>query len=126
MTQQKLSYKGDCLSPNSFIKQRGVDLLNEPIIVKLIDPSYNYDLLSLADFDYTKPLPVPDTTHMLAIHRAFSENEKEDMWRGLQILEYTNQLEKYTQLETYKQKAIDLDIYMFEFEYVKGRVRAKC
>lgn len=99
--------------------------LSEPVIVKLIDPSYDYNKLSLIDFDYLKPMPEPDTTHMLAIRRTFSENEKEEIWKGLQLHNTTNHLNKYTQSEIYKQKAIDLGIYMFEFEYIKGSVRAK-
>ena len=86
-------------------------------IVKLFDPNFGEKMMDY-DFDWTKPLPEPEITHTLALSRTYSENEKSVMFTGLEILRQANQLNKYDQSETYKQKAIDLDIYMFEFEHV--------
>jgi hypothetical protein len=93
-------------------------------VVKLFDPNFAEKCIDF-DYDYRKPMPEPEVTHMLATTRSFSENEKSDMYAGLEILRQSKQLDKYQQSETYKQKAIDLGIYMFEFEYSKGSVKAK-
>lgn len=95
-------------------------------IVKLIDPSFDFDKLTLKDYDYNKPLPEPDVTHTLGLTRTFTEDEKEDIWRELQLLQSKHQYNTKTQLQTYRNKSIDLGIHLFDFEYIKGSVRAKC
>ncbi len=120
--------QGDYLSSSSDIVPRGVDV---PMykntreyekalaidVFRLFDPDYGEKMM---DYDYNpyKPIPEPDITHTFTTTREYSENEKEDIYRGLEILRQTKQLNKYQQSETFKQKAIDLDIYMFEFEHV--------
>lgn len=103
-----------------------LDYKDNEVIVKLADPQYDYNKLSLADFDYTKPLPEPDITHTLGLTRTFTEDEKEDIWKQLQLLQTKQQYNKDTQLQIYRNKSIDLGIHLFDFEYIKGSVRAKC
>ncbi len=86
-------------------------------IIKLFDPNFA-DKVYDFDYDYRKPMPEPEVTHTLALSRTYSENEKSVMSSGLEILRQSKQLNKYDQSETYKQKALDLDIYIFEFEHV--------
>jgi hypothetical protein len=95
-------------------------------IVKLIDPSFSLCEETLTDLDPTRPFPEPNITHTLGLRRTFTENEKADIWSKLQLLESSSQYNKTTQLQIYKDKAIDVGIYLYEFEYVKGSVRAIC
>ena len=86
-------------------------------INKLFDPNFGTEIMDLELFDPRKPLPIPDHTHTLATSRKFLENEKSDMFSGLEILRQCNQLNRYDQNETYKQKAIDVGIFICDFEH---------
>lgn len=88
------------------------------IVLQLFDPSFFEDQTIV--YDPTQPLPVPEITHELYLRREFSEDEKEDIWRGLELLRQLNQLDPQQQTEIHVQKAIDTGIYVFDIAYVKG------
>lgn len=92
----------------------------------LVDPSYYSRERDLTDYDPRKPFVIPEPDHLLVIRRSFTESEKEDIWNVLEMLRQANQLDKHTNSEAHKQKAVDLGIHLFDFEYTKGIVRAKC
>ena len=115
---------------NRLVKYRQSDVASDYVddkvnIVRLEDPSFDYGKLPLTAFDGTKPLPIPDVSSVLGLTRYYTDSEKEQIWHKLQQLQYNQQYNKHTQLETYKDTSMDLGVYLFDFEYIKGSVRAK-
>lgn len=88
------------------------------IVFSIFDPSFFED--DTIEYDYRKPLPIPEKYHELFLRREFSESEKEDIWLGLELLRSLNQLNKHNQVETYVNKALDEGIYVFDVAYTKG------
>lgn len=80
------------------------------IIVKLVDPSFDFNNIKLEDYDGYSSIPEPKVTHHLGLTRMFTESEKDDIWQDLQLLKISNNYTKDTQLQVYSNKAIDLGI----------------